>query len=178
MPAIAWPSRQRYQGCCGALGSFCALSEPGATTGEGGVAGQASPGPLLPAERSAGNFAGGGTRFRSAPRSAQRPRLTRRRGPSTVGSVRGSRQPLPPPGSGTGFPKPAWSTARQPGSLGPESLRRGKFFFFWGGGGAAAAASRVGEEARPGLAARPPLPPLPCPTEIWEPRHFLSPAPM
>lgn len=174
LPAVAWPCRQCCQGHCGTLGSSCALLEPQATArGElGGPTGILEA--FAAAVRRSGNFAAGGTRSSNAPRSALLcQRLTRRCGRSTGGCVHGCLPPLPPPGDGTGFPRPAGSTPQQRGSLGPESLRRGKF----GGGGAEAATSRVGE-ARPPLAARPPLSPLPCPSEIWEPRHFLSPAPM
>lgn len=174
LPAVAWPCRQRCQGHCGTLGSFCALLEPQATAqGElGGPTGILEA--FAAAVRRAGNFAAGGTRSSNAPRSALLcPRLTRRCGHSTVGCVHSCLPPLPPPGDGTGFPRPAGSTPQQPGSLGPESLRRGKF-----GGGGVQRLRRPGSERRGHRwqRARPPLP-SPAPPKFGSPAIFLAPLP-
>lgn len=182
MPAIVWPRRQCYKGRCGALGIFYALSEPEATSREGGVAGQTSPPrPLSPCtERGAGNFAGGGTRSRSAPRSAQRPRLTRRRGRSTIGSCPRLLPAPPASRQRDGIPQTCLvrGAAASRGRWGRKvCAKESCFFFFFRGGGARL--RRPGSAKRRGLgwqSARPSFP-SPAPQKFGSPAIFLAPLP-
>lgn len=159
----------------GFLAVLCPLRAQAATQGEWD---SRTGRPRVPAS-AAGSFAGGGTQaLRPTPRSAAvvpacLPACLPdgRHGCSPAGRVHLS-QPPPASGSGPGSPSPARSTLQQPRSPRPESLRRGKF-----GGAPAAETSRVAREARPRLAASPPLPPSPGPPKFGSPAIFLAPLP-
>lgn len=198
-PVAGWKGMRSNRGsgcmntqCCMIRDSARAPSEYGAYTQAGRRAWQTGPWPESPASAAAQESAEPRTSLEAGhipafpqaalqasaaepepgptARSAQASSLSRLwpLGGSALGRDGGSPAPLPRSGvSGD------WE-----GDLGPESLQVHPKEVWGQGAPTAAAAARVGSEARPRLAARPCLPLLPCPSEIWEPRHFLSPAPM